>query len=72
MGAVDAITDALSLNAQPGLAQLGLGQISDSVFFNRSVANPFASLTQAIIGTVDLTVTVPGIFPLPEIGRAHV
>ncbi|MGM9321594.1 hypothetical protein [Deinococcus aquaticus] len=67
MGAVDAITDALSLNAQPGLAQLGLGQISDSVFFNRTNATPFASLTQAIIGTVDLSVTVPGIFPLPDI-----
>ena len=66
IGTVDAINRALSLDAQPGLAQLGLGQISDSVFFNRSVANPFASLTQAIIGTVDLTVTVPGIFPLPD------
>ncbi|MFN4251268.1 hypothetical protein [Deinococcus sp.] len=59
IGTVDAISRALSLNAQPGLAQLGLGQISDSVFFNRSNANPFASLTPAIIGTVDLTVRVP-------------
>ncbi|WP_143342150.1 hypothetical protein [Deinococcus indicus] len=62
IGTVDAINRALSLDAQPGVAQLGLGQISDSVFFNRSNANyenPFGLLTQATIGTVDLSVRVP-------------
>ncbi|WP_343758937.1 hypothetical protein [Deinococcus depolymerans] len=65
IGTIDAVTRALSLDAQPGVAQLGLGQISDSVFFNRSVANPFASLTQAIIGTVDLSVRVTPLLEVP-------
>ncbi|GGS28678.1 hypothetical protein [Deinococcus knuensis] len=68
MSTVNAITDALSLNAQPGLAQLGLGQISDSVFFDRNkkdLTTPFATLTQAIIGTVDLSVSVPLVGSVP-------
>ncbi|MCD0171304.1 hypothetical protein IHN59_16880, partial [Deinococcus sp. 23YEL01] len=65
IGTVDAISRALSLDAQPGVAQLGLGQISDSVFFNRSNANPFAALTPAIIGTVDLSVRVTPLLEVP-------
>lgn len=56
--AVDAITNAVTVQATPGVADLYLGQIADSVFFNRSRPIDAATdLAYATIGT--LTVSQP-------------
>ncbi len=59
IGLIDAVADAVTLSATPGVAKLGLGTIPDATFFNRTVADPFTALTPAIIGTTQISVSVP-------------
>ena len=56
IGTIDAVNRAVSLNVTPGIARLGLGQLSDSVFFNRTVADPYSSMTFTSLGTVQVNV----------------
>lgn len=61
--AVDALANAVTVQATPGVADLYMGEIADSVFFNRShVLNASADLGFATIGT--LTVSQPLIDPI--------
>lgn len=60
--AVDAVANAVTVQATPGVADLYLGQIADSVFFNRNRAlDPATDLGYATIGalSVDISVTDP-------------
>jgi uncharacterized repeat protein (TIGR01451 family) len=51
--AVDAVNRAVTLQASPGVADVYLGTIADSVFFNRSrTINPATDLTHGKIGTL--------------------
>lgn len=59
IGLIDAVADAVTLSATPGVAKLGLGTIPDATFFNRTVADPFTALTPAIIGTTQISVSLP-------------
>jgi uncharacterized repeat protein (TIGR01451 family) len=55
--AVDAINNALTVQVTPGVADLYLGTMSDSVFFNRShVLNAATDLGYANIGTLKVGV----------------
>ena len=49
---VNAVSQALTLKATPGLARLGLGQISDAVFFDRGRTAPMTLPAYAKIGAV--------------------
>ena len=80
---VNAVTRALTLNGTPGLARLGIGQLSDSVFFDRSrdtgtsmpLPNPakIAEVTTSLagFGTVYLDVNArslaDGTYPLASV-----
>ena len=51
--AVDAVARAVTLQASPGVADIYLGKIADSVFFNRSRAiNAATDLTHGKVGTL--------------------
>ncbi|MVN88731.1 DUF11 domain-containing protein [Deinococcus sp. HMF7620] len=64
IGLVDAVSDAVTLNVTPGVARLALGTIPDSTFFNRSVPNPFTSLTPARVATTQVSVAGLGLLNL--------
>lgn len=60
--AVDAIANAVTVQATPGVADLYLGSISDDVFFNRSrVLDPATDLGYATIGTLTVNATTVNI-----------
>ncbi|WP_407568837.1 hypothetical protein [Deinococcus altitudinis] len=63
IGTINAVGRSLSLQATPGLANLYLGSIPDSVFFNRSRILTSADLNYAKIGAVAASVTVPPVGP---------
>jgi len=50
IAAVDAVAGSVTLNAQPGLVNLYIGQIADAVFWNRNTV-----LTEAVVDPVALT-----------------
>ena len=61
--AVDAIANTLSVQVAPGVADLYLGTIADSVFFNRSRALVSTDVTPGTIGSLTLfgtTVAIRG------------
>ena len=59
---VDALANAVTVQATPGVADLYLGSISDSVFFNRShVLNASTDLGYATIGTLTVNATTVNI-----------
>ena len=59
---VDALANAVTVQATPGVADLYLGSISDAVFFNRShVLNAAADLGYATIGTLTVNATTVNI-----------
>lgn len=59
---IDALANAVGVRATPGLVDLYLGSISDSVFFNRSRALDAATdLGLATIGTVQINGTTVGL-----------
>jgi Bacterial Ig domain/FG-GAP-like repeat/FG-GAP repeat len=65
--AISAITDAVTLQATPSIADVYLGTIPDSLFFNRGrVLNPVTDLTPTTIGGVTVNVTTLGV-PAPAI-----
>jgi uncharacterized repeat protein (TIGR01451 family) len=62
ISAVDALANAVTVQATPGVADLYLGSISDSVFFNRShVLSPATDLGYATIGTLTVNATTVNI-----------
>ena len=55
LGAVDAVTKAVTVQAAPGIADVYIGSMADNVFFNRSrVLNAATDLTYGKIGTLAL------------------
>lgn len=82
---VNAVSQALTLKATPGLARLGLGQISDAVFFDRGRTAPMTLPAYAkigavtanlglVLGTVNLDVEArslaDGTYPLESVSAA--
>lgn len=62
IGTVDALANAVTVQATPGVADVYLGSISDSVFFNRSaVLNAASDLGYATIGTLTVNATTVNI-----------
>ena len=59
---VDALANAVTVQATPGVADLYLGSISDGVFFNRShVLNAATDLNYSTIGTLTVNATTVNI-----------
>lgn len=55
LASIDALARSVSVQATPGVAALYLGNISDSVFFNRSaILNPATHLNHATIGALSV------------------
>jgi len=62
IGAVDAVSHAVTVQATPGVADLYLGTISDSVFFNRThVIDASNDLDYSTIGTLSVNATTVNI-----------
>lgn len=63
ISAVNAITNAMTVQATPGIASVYLGTIADSVFFNRSRAlNPATDLTPGTIAQLQLVGQTIGVY----------
>ncbi|WP_162656154.1 Ig-like domain-containing protein [Tuwongella immobilis] len=59
---INALTNAITLSSTPSIANVYLGQIADSVFFNRnSVINPATDVTPGVVGSVQLGIVALGI-----------
>jgi len=62
IAAVDAVSHAVTVQATPGVADLYLGTISDSVFFNRThVIDASTDLDYSTIGTLSVNATTVSI-----------
>lgn len=62
ISAVDAVSHAVTIQATPGVADLYLGTISDSVFFNRThVIDASTDLDYSTIGTLSVNATTVNI-----------
>src|SRR5258707_65473 len=62
IAAVDAVSHAVTVQATPGVADLYLGTISDSVFFNRThVIDASTDLDYSTIGTLSVNATTVNI-----------
>ena len=62
IAAVDSVSHALTVQATPGVADLYLGTISDSVFFNRThVIDASTDLNYSTIGTLSVNATTVNI-----------
>src|SRR6266403_1907514 len=62
IAAVDAVSHAVTIQATPGVADLYLGTISDSVFFNRThVIDASTDLDYSTIGTLSVNATTVSI-----------
>ena len=62
LAAIDALGNAVTVQATPGVADLYLGTMSDAVFFNRGgVLNPATDLGLSTIGTLTLNGTTVNI-----------
>ena len=59
-GTVNATDNKYSVNVTPGLVDLYLGQISDTVFFNRSHTLVASDFSAANIGTLKITIALVG------------
>jgi len=56
--AVDALASTVSFNARPGLVNLYVGTVADSVFFNRSTVLTSAVVTPVTLNNLDLRFNV--------------
>ena len=62
ISAINALATAVTLQATPGLADVYLGDISDSLFFDRNhVINPATDVTYGNVGTLNIGATVLGV-----------